>query len=168
MNKNKQITITTSTNLEKLGKVEKLGKEKGKKILQNNNFFNELNEIMKDDKFRPFYEKYFQDSTDVKSVLLYLKLYETLQKEYKERNDKDIDEELLVYMMKELMTNKVTQQHIICSFDNYFNTSNQNQNQNQSITKRYLLDIIPTALTQQQQQQQQQQQLALTQQDQDS
>ena len=138
---NKQITITTTnTNL------EKLGKEKGKKILQNNNFFNELNEIMKDDKFRPFYEKYFQDSTDVKSVLLYLKLYETLQKEYKERNDKDIDEELLVYMMKELMTNKVTQQHIICSFDNYFNTTSTTTKQ--PITKRYLLDIIPTALTQ--------------------
>jgi hypothetical protein len=117
--------------------------EKGKKILQNNNFFYELNEIMKDDKFRPFYEKYFQDSTDVKTVLLYLKLYETLQKEYKERNNKDIEEELLVYTMKELMTNKVTQQHIICSFDNFFNTSNQKQNQNQPITKKYLLDIIP-------------------------
>jgi len=51
-------------------------------------------------------------------------------------------------MRKGVMTNKVTQQHIICSFDNYFNTSNQNQNQ--PITKRYLLDIIPTALQQQQ------------------
>ena len=73
------------------------GKQEGQKILQENEFFYELNEIMHDVKFRPFYDKYFKDTSDTKTALLYLKLYETLEKEYKERNNKDIDEELLVY-----------------------------------------------------------------------
>ena len=99
------------------------GKQEGQKILQENDFFYELNEIMHDVKFRPFYDKYFKDTSDTKTALLYLKLYETLEKEYKERNNKDIDEELLVYMMKELMSNEITRKNIMNSFRIYFESN---------------------------------------------
>ena len=132
-----EITLIDKTNNPNNNNINILakGKQEGQKILQENDFFYELNEIMHDVKFRPFYDKYFKDTSDTKTALLYLKLYETLEKEYKERNNKDIDEELLVYMMKELMSNEITRKNIMNSFNNYFNPSN--------ITKKlYLLDVL--------------------------
>ena len=59
-----------------------------------------------------------------------------MEKEYKERNNKDIDEELLVYMMKELMSNEITRKNIMNSFNEYFNPNNTTK-------KLYLLDVLP-------------------------
>ena len=90
---------------------------------------------MSDNSFRSFYSKYFKDYTDIKTVLLYMKLYETIQVEYKERHNKDIDKELLAYMMKELMCNENSRKKIVESFNNFIeNTNNGN--------KKFILDII--------------------------
>ena len=108
--------------------------KKGEIILQENNFFYDLDSIMRNDNFRTFYEKYFKDFTDVKIVLLYMKLYETVQKEYFEINKKDIEKELLAYIIKELMNDNYTRGIIINSFNEYENNSQKN--------KRYILDIF--------------------------
>ena len=134
-----EITLIDKTNNPNNINILTKGKQEGQKILQENDFFYELNEIMHDVKFRPFYDKYFKDTSDTKTALLYLKLYETLEKEYKERNNKDIDEELLVYMMKELMSNEITRKNIMNEFNHYFNPSNTTK-------KLYLLDVLPSKL----------------------
>jgi hypothetical protein len=108
-----------------------------KKILSENEFFNDLDNIMTDDKFRTFYNKYFKNFNDIKTVLLYMKLYETIQIEYKEQNNCDIDNELLAYMISELMNNSDTRKMIINSFNNF---TDLNINENRS--KRFLLDIF--------------------------
>ena len=108
-----------------------------KKILSENEFFNDLDNIMTDDKFRTFYNKYFKNFNDIKTVLLYMKLYETIQLEYKEQNNCDIDNELLAYMISELMNNSDTRKMIINSFNNF---TDLNINENRS--KRFLLDIF--------------------------
>lgn len=115
--------------------ISKSIKSKGKQILQENDFFADLDYIMSDNSFRSFYSKYFKDYTDIKTVLLYMKLYETIQVEYKERHNKDIDKELLAYMMKELMCNENSRKKIVESFNNFIeNTNNGN--------KKFILDII--------------------------
>lgn len=108
-----------------------------KKILSENEFFNDLDSIMTDDKFRVFYNKYFKNFNDIKTVLLYMKLYETIQIEYREQNNCDIDNELLAYMISELMNNSDTRKMIINSFNNF---TDLNINENRS--KRFLLDIF--------------------------
>ena len=105
----------------------------GKIILQENNFFNDLENIMNNNEFRIFYDKYFKDFTDTKIVLLYMKLYETLQIEYKEKNGCEIEKEVLAYIMKELMTDNTSRKNIVEAFNNY--TENKNN-------KKYLLDIF--------------------------
>ena len=106
----------------------------GKVILSENSFFNDLDNIMNNIEFRNFYDKYFKDFTDTKIVLLYMKLYETLQIEYKEKNGCDIEKEVLVYIMKELMSDNISRTNIIEAFNNY--TENKIKN------KKYLLDIF--------------------------
>lgn len=124
-------------------------KKRGKKELDTNPFFTDLNELMRhDNKFRIFYDKYFKDSSDIKTVIIYMKLYETLELEYKERMIEETEsdrEKVLICAIKELMSNESTRKSILSSFNRY--------NQNTNPDTKYVLDIL-----QQQQQEQQQQQ----------
>ncbi len=106
----------------------------GNKILQENTFLNQLHTVMQDDNFRPFYDKYFKDSTDIKIVILYLKLYETIEKEYKERNGTQIDGDLLILLVQQLMTDNKTRKFIMNEFSNFFDSNTSK--------KKYLLDLI--------------------------
>lgn len=109
--------------------------KKGEITLKENDFFKDLDNIMRDDSFRIFYDKYFKEISDVKIVLLYMKLYETIQKEYFEINHKEIEKEVLAYIIKELMSDNFTRKIIINSFTEYENNNNPKD-------KRYILDIF--------------------------
>ncbi len=117
-------------------------KKKGKKELSTNIFFNDMNDLMHNEGFKTFYDKYFRDSSDIKSVLIYLKLYETLQMEYKERHNVDIDEEVLIYIIKELMVNKTSRQNILQSFDTFFSHNTLTVKSSQTHKYKYLLDVL--------------------------
>ena len=106
----------------------------GENILEENDFFNSLDTVMNDDNFRSFYNTYFKDFTDIKVVLLYMKLYETIQIEYKEHNGIDIERELLAYMIKELMSNDGSRKNIYEAFYNF--TDNKHTN------NKCILDIF--------------------------
>lgn len=93
-------------------------KKEGDKILSENNFFKDLDKVMNSE-FRTFYNKYFKNYSDVKITLLYMKLYETLQIEYKERYKTEIEKEYLAFIMKELMTDNSTRKQLMESFDRY-------------------------------------------------
>ena len=108
--------------------------KEGKHILEENNFFNDLDNIMIDNNFRSFYNTYFKDFTDIKVVLLYMKLYETIQIEYKERNGVEIEKELLAYMIKELMSDNDSRKNIYKAFYNF--TDNKHAN------NKFILDIF--------------------------
>ena len=109
--------------------------KQGEDILRENEFFNDLDYVMRDNGFRYFYDKYFKDFSDVKVVVLYMKLYETIQKEYFQINNKDIEKELLAYIIKELMNDNSTRSIILNSFNDY-------ENNNNSKDKRFILDIF--------------------------
>ena len=106
----------------------------GENILEENDFFNRLDTVMNDNNFRSFYNTYFKDFTDIKVVLLYMKLYETIQIEYKEHNGIDIERELLAYMIKELMSNDGSRKNIYEAFYNF--TDNKHTN------NKCILDIF--------------------------
>ncbi len=109
--------------------------DKGKRILDENNFFKDLDSLMNSE-FREFYNKYFKDFTDTKITLLYMKLYETIQIEYYDKNKVQIEKELLAYIISNLMSDAEIRKKIIESFNNYSENSSRN--------KRYILDIFET------------------------
>jgi len=127
--------INNNNSLIKTNKLHSNILQEGSKILKENDFFADLDYIMSDNSFRSFYSKYFKDYTDVKTILLYMKLYETIQVEYKERYKIDIEKELLAYIIKELMCDDISRKNIVESFNNYMDSNN-------SKDKRYLIDIF--------------------------
>jgi len=92
--------------------------KKGDVILQENEFFGDLNKIMENEMFKTFYDKYFNDYTDIKVILMYMKLYENIKEEYYNKNGINIETELLVFLMKELMINNKSRKKIINKFNN--------------------------------------------------
>jgi hypothetical protein len=127
LNNNKIISITNDE-LKKNIYIE------GKNILQENDFFNNLDIIMSDNNFRSFYNTYFKDFIEIKVVILYMKLYETIQIEYEENNGIPIEKELLAYMIKELMSNSESRKYIYEAFYNFTD--------NKQVNNKYILDIF--------------------------
>jgi hypothetical protein len=100
----------------------------GAKILKENKFFYDLEKIMKNDEFSSFYNTYFKNFNDIKTVLMYMKLYETIEKEYLTRYNKPIEKEILAKMMKEIMTNTRARKQIIKSFNEFADPNNTIKN----------------------------------------
>lgn len=95
--------------------------QKGKKLLKENPFFRDLDSIMSQTEFRAFYDKYFNDISDMKTVLMYMKLYEELQLQYRENGcHSEKEKEVLVYMIKEFISNRNSRHMIVRKFSEYF------------------------------------------------
>jgi NADPH-dependent 7-cyano-7-deazaguanine reductase QueF len=67
-----------------------------------------------------------------------MKLYKTIQIEYKEKNGIDIESELLVYIIKELMIDESSRKNILNSFQSFI----ENNSSHNSPNKKFLLDIF--------------------------
>lgn len=92
---------------------------KGSKILQTNSFFQDLCRLMKNNDFRTFYDKYFNDWSETQVMIFYMKLYSTIQYEYQKRNSNEISDELMTYMLHKIMTTTDTRKYAFELFQNY-------------------------------------------------
>ena len=138
-NKSDEKQIVSSINFNKIEIINKLKKKaikKGSDILKNNKFFKDLDSVMdKKNNFRLFYDEYFKDFTDIKTMIFYMKLYETIELEYEERHGENIEKELLAYMIKEIMRDDLSRKNVYESFHKFTNNSNPKN-------KKYLLDLF--------------------------
>lgn len=132
-NINSSIVILSNT-LTKTDDIKEHIIKKGETILEENDFFKKLESTMHNTEFRSFYNKYFKDYSDIKTIILYMKLYETIETEYNIINGYSIEKEFLAYIIKELMCNDISRKNIIKTFENY--------TENKQINKKYLLDIF--------------------------
>lgn len=80
-------------------------KKKGNALLKKNNFLNDLSEIMKDKKFKVFYEKYFNTMDDIKTTVIYMKLYKLFKDKYSDLSQKELEDNINVYLLHHVMTN---------------------------------------------------------------
>ena len=78
--------------------------KKGEEILKTNPFFKNLCSIMKNKEFRQFYEQYLQSWNDVECMIFYMKLYSTIEYEFKERYNMNITDDLMTYTLHEIMS----------------------------------------------------------------
>ena len=103
----------------------------GKKIIENNDFFSDLEAVMNTPEFRTFYDKYFKDFNDIKTVLMFMKLYESLEKEYEAKYNSQIPSPVVIYIIKEIMNDSSKRKDLINSYKEFIDEKN--------ITKRITL-----------------------------
>ena len=94
--------------------------QQGKKILETNDFLKSLDGIMRNEEFRSFYHKYFQTHCEIETVILYIKLYENLEKEYKKvYQNEEIPSEVMAFTLREIFVDKDTRKAVMNSFDQF-------------------------------------------------
>ena len=94
--------VLRNENREILSKMEL----KGMKLVENNPFFNDLSEIMTDDKVKRFFDRYFKDMDEIKTTVLYMKLFRLFQQRYADYSEKELSKYVNIYLLHHAMTDK--------------------------------------------------------------
>ena len=102
-------------------------KNEGHKLLEDNEFFKDLSDIMENETFAKFFRKYFYDSTESKITLIYMKLYDEFKIKWKELNDNELDKRINTFLlwriMKDRKMNKFTIQTVLNKLENPKNSN---------------------------------------------
>ena len=97
-------------------------RDNGNTLLETNEFFKDLSDMMENEMFRNFFKKYFYNSTESKITLIYMTLYEEFKCKWKELNDTELDKRINVFLlwriMKDRKTNKFAIDTVLKKMDN--------------------------------------------------
>lgn len=97
-------------------------RDNGNTLLETNEFFKDLSDIMENEMFRNFFKKYFYNSTESKITLIYMTLYEEFKSKWKELNDTELDKRINIFLlwriMKDRKTNKFAIDTVLKKMDN--------------------------------------------------
>ena len=101
-------------------------RDNGNTLLETNEFFKDLSDMMENEMFRNFFKKYFYNSTESKITLIYMTLYEEFKSKWKELNDTELDKRINVFLlwriMKDRKTNKFAIETVMNKMENPNNT----------------------------------------------
>jgi len=67
------------------------------------NFLLELSNLMNNHEFRTFFDSYFENWDDVKTVVMFMKTYEMIDKEYTKKFNQKIEPKKMSKILKEMM-----------------------------------------------------------------
>jgi hypothetical protein len=98
----------------------------GQNKIANNDFFKELTELLEDDKFKNFYDKYMSNWLDIKCSITYMHLYKQFKIKYKELNNEELDKNLAVYLLSKIMSDKNLRPWSIKTVDKMLNNKKVN------------------------------------------
>ena len=79
---------------------------KGSEILGGNDFLKDLSELMENDKFNIFFQKYMNDWIGIKCTVTYMKLYKEFKEKYKDINNDVLDKNIIIFLLTRIMRNK--------------------------------------------------------------
>jgi hypothetical protein len=101
-------------------------RDNGGKLLDNNEFFKDLANIMENETFRNFFQKYFYNSTESKITIIYMTLYDEFKTKWKKLNDTELDKRINIFLlwrlMKDRKTNKFAIETVLKKMENPNNT----------------------------------------------
>lgn len=97
--------------------------KKGNKILNENHFLRELSELMENEKFNNFFNKYMNDWVGIKSTVTYMKLYTELKNKYNEINEDELNKNIVVFLLTKIMRNKHLMTASIKTIDDMFDNN---------------------------------------------
>ena len=86
---------------------------KGGELLEKNNFLKDLSEIMSDDKFIHFFNKYFKTMDDVKTTVIYMKLFNLFKEKYNNMSNAELSNCVNIYLLHKTMTNDMLRKTMI-------------------------------------------------------
>ena len=95
-------------------------KLEGKRKLENNDFFRDLTDLMEDKKFVRFFNRWMCSWDDIKSTVIYMKLYNEFKDKYKEISNEELDKSIVVFILSHIMKNKDLRSFSIKTIDNYY------------------------------------------------
>lgn len=96
-----------------------LAEIKGETLVESNEFFKDLSNLMSDDKFVAFFDKYFKNMEDIKSTVIYMKLYRVFQERYKELSNEELSKYVNIYLLHNIMNNKDLRKTLITETINH-------------------------------------------------
>lgn len=97
--------------------------KKGNNILNENHFLRELSELMENEKFNNFFNKYMNDWVGIKSTVTYMKLYTELKNKYNEINEDELNKNIVVFLLTKIMRNKHLMTASIKTIDDMFDNN---------------------------------------------
>tara|TARA_B100000424_G_scaffold195516_1_gene152932 strand:+ start:267 stop:623 length:357 start_codon:yes stop_codon:yes gene_type:complete len=98
----------------------------GNELYKSNNFFSDLCRLMKNNEFKKFYNQYFNNWSDIQCMIFYMKLYSTIQYEYKNRFNMEITDNIMCLAMHNVMKNTKTRQIAMKLFKDFETNNTQN------------------------------------------
>jgi len=81
-------------------------KQAGENLLNTHEFFNDLSELMENEKFSIFFNKYFTTMSETKITVVYMKLYQEFKEKWKEMNNEDLDKRINVFLLWRMMRDR--------------------------------------------------------------
>ena len=139
LNNNNNNNLTPSNSNNNLPHINPKIIKQGEKILNKNDFFKKLMGLMNCEEFKDFYDSYFNDWSDIETIIFYIKLYKTIAYEYKTRFNEEICDELMTYMLYSVMSNTAMRKLAFQKFRDLKESKNIDMEKNKEF--RYLLDF---------------------------
>ena len=93
--------------------------QKGNKILSQNDFFQDFIGLMKNIEFDNFYKKYFQNWSDIQTMIFYMKLYKAVEYGYSVKFYTSIEPELMTFILHKIMTDTSLRKSAVKIFDSF-------------------------------------------------
>ena len=87
---------------------------------------------MQNEQFRKFYNKYYKNWGEIEVMMMYMKLYESIEKEYFQQFNEKISKEKVLYIVKQIIKNKNSRKYTFQQFKDFkdLNKSNSNKLEN--------------------------------------
>ncbi len=80
--------------------------EQGGIVLSEHDFYRDLSEIMENEKFSNFFDKYFTSMSEIKISVVYMKLYQEFKKTWKKMTDNELDKRINTFLLWKLMKDR--------------------------------------------------------------
>jgi len=100
--------------------------EEGEKMCSTNPFFKDFITLMNNIQFNDFYNKYFQNWSDIETMVFYMKLYKALEYGYFLKYNQSIDDNLMTFILHKIMVTSDLRRQAIKLFRS-FQTSSLNE-----------------------------------------
>lgn len=96
--------------------------------IEYNTFFNLMDYVMNDNMTRLFFEQYFKDWDDIKTIVMFVKTYQIVDKELhrleyknKKKFDKDNRRKMIIGLIKKLISNSESRKEIMKNMYSFMN-----------------------------------------------
>jgi hypothetical protein len=98
----------------------------GEKRIKENDFFKDLTDLMENKQFLNFYNKHMNNWMNIKSTVIYMRLYNEFKEKYRELKEEELDKNIIVYLLCKIMRDRQLRPMSINIIDNLLHTGGSN------------------------------------------